>query len=632
MLRRFARSFCSFPFLAPGMMLIALLALASSIAEARAAGAVSPTLPQLQQMIQRYAPTELKADTRPLPPNELKCLAKLIEAARVLNPLFMEQLWEQNLKTWREIERDSTPLGRARREYYRINKGPWSDLDEHAAFLPGVPRRKPAGANFYPADMTKQEFESWVKTLPEKEQEAAHGFFTVIRRVYQGEVSEQRGRKLVISGKGSLIAIPYSEEYRTHLTEAARLLREAAGLTENATLKRFLSTRADAFLSNDYYASDVAWMELDSPIDITIGPYETYNDELFGYKASFEAYINLRDDAETKKLETFAHVLQEVENNLPEDARYRNPKLGAAAPIRVVNEIFASGDGGHGVQAAAYNLPNDERVVREKGSKRVMLKNVQEAKFRSVLLPIAGRTLEAGALPDVSFEWFFNHILAHELMHGLGPHQITGNGRATEPRKELRELYGAIEEAKADATGLWALQFLMKNAARLNLSGLLPAGEAAERRLYTTYLASTFRTLRFGTNEAHGKGMAMQFNYLLDQHGFTAQPGGTFAVDLVNIKQAVRNLTHDLLTLEATGDYAEAKKMLDTLGIIRPETKIALDKLRGIPVDIDPRFVTADGLSPEPVATKTNSAPGSVPGSINDKRQKKRGTRGASVN
>ncbi len=222
--------------------------------------------------------------------------------------------------------------------------------------------------------------------------------------------------------------MPYSQEYKADLEKSAKLLEQAAALTGNATLKKFLTTRAAAFRSNDYYESDLAWMDLDAPIDITIGPYETYNDELFGYKAAFEAYVNLRDDAETAKLKFFGDHLQEVENNLPIDAKYRNPKLGSQAPIRVVNEVFAAGDGEHGVQTAAYNLPNDERVVAQKGSKRVMLRNVQEAKFHSTLEPISKRVLTPASQADLSFDSFFTHILAHELSHGIGPHQITIGG------------------------------------------------------------------------------------------------------------------------------------------------------------------------------------------------------------
>jgi hypothetical protein len=369
-------------------------------------------------------------------------------------------------------------------------------------------------------------------------------------------------------------------------------------VTDNASLKKFLSLRADAFLSNDYYESDLAWMDLDAPLDITIGPYETYNDELFGYKAAFEAYVNLRDDEETAKLSVFTQHLQEIENNLPIDSQYRNPKLGAAAAIRVVDQILSAGDGAHGVQTAAYNLPNDERVVQQKGSKRVMLKNVQEAKFRSALLPIARRTLSQAAMVDVSFEPFFTHILAHELMHGLGPHQIKVQGRDTTARAELKELYSAIEESKADVTGLFALQYMMDHAKEMGLGKSLPSDEAAQRQLYTTYLASTFRSLRFGLNDAHGRGTAIQFNYLMDKGAFVQRADGTFSVDMTKIKSAIADLDHDLLIIEAEGNYAGAKKMLDELGVVRPAVRTALDKLQGIPTDIEPIFVTADELAP----------------------------------
>jgi hypothetical protein len=382
-------------------------------------------------------------------------------------------------------------------------------------------------------------------------------------------------------------------------------LHQAADLTDNASLKKFLNLRADAFLSNDYFESDMAWMDLDAPLDITIGPYETYNDEIFGYKAAFEAYVNLRDDAETSKLDAFTKHLQDIEDNLPIDPKYRNPKLGAAAPIRVVDEILASGDGAHGVQTAAYNLPNDDRVVQQKGSKRVMLKNVQEAKFHSVLLPIARKTLAKAAVADVSFEPFFTHILAHELMHGLGPHQIEVQGRSTNPRLEIKELYSAIEEAKADVTGLFALQYMMDHAKEMGLASVLRSGEAAQRQLYTTYLASSFRSLRFGLDDAHGKGMAVQFNYLMDKGAFVQHGDGTFSVDMTKIKAAVADLDHDLLTIEAEGNYAGAKKMLDELGVIRPALRRALDALHEIPTDIEPIFVTADELAPQPAVALT---------------------------
>jgi hypothetical protein len=542
-----------------------------------------PDLHELRKMAARFAPTQITVDTSHLSAGDHQALIKLIEAARIFNHTFMEQYWSGNLALYAKLQKDKTPLGAARLHYFWINKGPWSSLDGNLAFLPGVPEVKLPGANLYPENMTKENFEQWVASLSQKDQEEAKGFFSVIR--------------WKPGSSGSLQAIPYSVEYKDDLTRAAKLLREAAALTDNDSLKKFLNLRADAFLSNDYYESDLAWMDLDAPIDVTIGPYETYNDELFGYKAAFEAYVTLRDDAETAKLSAFTNHLQDIENNLPLDPQYRNPKLGASAPIRVVDEVIATGDGAHGVQTAAFNLPNDDHVVQQKGSKRVMLKNVQEAKFHSVLLPIASRTLTKSAHADVKFEPFFTHILAHELMHGLGPHQIKVQGRNTTPREELKELYSAIEEAKADVTGLFALQYMMDHASEMGLAKLVSPGEAGERQLYTTYLASSFRTLRFGLTEAHGKGMAVQFNFYLDKGGFVDHGDGTFSVDVPKMKQAVEELDHELLTLEAKGDYAGAKKLLDDLGVIRPSLKKALDSLQNIPTDIEPIYVTADKLA-----------------------------------
>jgi hypothetical protein len=529
------------------------------------------TLPELRQMTARFAPATLRVDTSKLSPGDKKALASLIDAARVVNRIFLRQVWSGNPALTAKLRQDTSPLGKARYEYFWLNKGPWSDLDEHKAFLPDVPARKPLGADFYPANMTREQFEAWIKTLSPEAKAQAEGFFTVIRA----------------GSDGKLRAIPYSEEYKADLAACAQDLRDAAKATDNATLKHFLDTRAAAFQSNDYYASDVAWMDLDAPLDITIGPYETYNDELFGYKAAFEAYINVRDEAESAKLKFFGDHMQEVEDNLPIDPKYRAKKIGASAPIRVVNEVFAAGDGDHGVQTAAYNLPNDERVVHEKGSKRVMLKNVQDAKFKSTLEPIAKTVLTPAARASLSFDSFFTHIVAHEMSHGIGPHQITVNGRATTPRAELKDLYSAIEEAKADVLGLYMLQHFFDR-------GYL---KHDENNLYTTFLASSFRTLRFGLNEAHGKGMALQFNYLADKGAFVHK-GNAWEVDTTKVRGAVRDLAHDLLTIEATGDYAGAKKMLDTLAVMRPEMSATLKGVSDVPVDIRPVFETAEQIAP----------------------------------
>jgi hypothetical protein len=530
-----------------------------------------PGAADLEQMTARFAPAEIGAPIAQLPAAERRALAKLVEAARLMDGLFLQQVWAGNASMLVELAADTTPLGRARLHYFLINKGPWSRLDHNAVFVPGAPA-KPESANFYPAGATKEQVEAWIKTLPEQERRSATGFFTTIRR----------------KADGTFTAVPYSIEYQGALQRAAELLRQAAALTTQPTLKKFLELRADALLTDDYYASDVAWMELDSSIEPTIGPYEVYEDEWFNYRAAFEAFITVRDDVETDKLKLFNEHLQELENNLPIDPKLRNPKLGALAPLRVVNVVFSSGEGNSGVQTAAFNLPNDERVVREKGTKRVMLKNTQEAKFSKVLMPIAKVALSPADQSNVSFDAFFTHIVMHEVMHGLGPHNITVGGRQTTVRQEMKELYSALEEAKADVSGLWALQFLADKK-------VIDPKLAAD--LYTTFLASAFRSIRFGINEAHGRGVAVQLNTFLDRGAVKVRPDGTFLVDNAGIKEAVTALTGEIMTLQANGDYAKAKAWVEKMAVVRPEVRQVLDKLAKVPVDIEPRFVTTEELA-----------------------------------
>lgn len=523
---------------------------------------------QLTAKLKRFAPTEIAADVSTLSAGDRQALDKLIQAARLMDEIYLRQVWSGNAALKEQLAADASPAGSDVYRMFMLNKSPWSALDHDSAFVPGVPKRL-AGANYYPEDMTKEEFEKWVATLSAAHQEKAKGFFSTIRR-----------------GDGrTLQPVPFNEEYKQWLEPAAKLLREGSALTENASLKKYLVQRADAFLSNDYYASDVAWMELDAPIEPTIGPYEVYMDELFNYKAAFEAFITLRNDEETKKLDKFSGLLQDVENNLPIEKKYRNPKLGALAPIRVVDVVVNGGEANKGVQTAAFNLPNDERVTREKGSKRVMLKNVQEAKFNNVLIPLSKIAIAPDEQNLIAFEPFFTHILAHELMHGLGPHTIAIAGRRTTVRQAMKELSSAFEEAKADISGLWMLQYLIDK-------GVL--AKTFEKQMYVTFLASAFRSVRFGINEAHGKGMALQFNYLTDEGAFVFDAkNGTFSVNFDKIKPAVAKLTTEIMTAQAEGSYNKAKALLDKYGVLRPEMKSVLDKMTDVPTDIAPRYVLA---------------------------------------
>jgi hypothetical protein len=538
---------------------------------ASAASPEVPDLPRLQKMIARFAPVEIKADASKLPENERRALAKIVEAARLMDPLFLRQSSAANEALLLELVRDESPLGKARLHYFLINQGPWDRLEHDAPFIPGVEAKAESG-NFYPAGATRDEMDQWMKGLAGAEKEAATGFFTTIRR----------------GNGGRLSVLPYSLEYQGELARASALLREAAALTTQPSLKVFLEKRAAAFLSNDYYESDVAWMELDASIEPTIGPYEVYEDGWFNFKAAFEAFVTLRDDAETAKLSRFSAELQELEDHLPIDPAFRRKALGGLSPIRVVNVVYAGGDGNRGVQTAAYNLPNDERVVEKMGSKRVMLKNTQEAKFQRALVPISKVALAASEQPLLSFDAFFTHILMHELMHGLGPQTIKVGGRETTVRQELKEANGPLEEAKADISGLWALQYLMDK-------GVLD--KKLERSMYTTFLASGFRSLRFGLGEAHGKAMAIQMNSLVDAGAFRANPDGTFAVDLAKAKAGASALTAEIMTIQANGDYAKAKEMIARRATIRSDVQKVIDRLIDVPVDIEPRFVTAEQLA-----------------------------------
>ena len=542
------------------VLLVTLTLGSACTAEAPADPPVTPS--PLETQIARFAPVDIGVDLAGLAPNEREALDEMVAAARLFDGLFMQQVWADNASTLVQLAADPSEEGRRRLRLFLINKGPWSRLDENAPFVPGV-GVKPPQANFYPADATKEEVQQWMDTLRGADRDLAVGFFSTIRR----------------NASGSLTAVPYSVEYQNTLDAAAAHLKRAASLTNQPTLRKFLELRAQAFKSNDYYLSDVAWMEMDATIEPTIGPYETYEDAWFGYKAAFEAFITVRDEAETRKLDVFGAELQGLENALPIDAQYRNPQIGAMAPMPVVNVVFSSGDGNRGVQTAAFNLPNDDRVIREKGSKRVMLKNTQEAKFKYVLTPIADVAIAAADRDKVSFDAFFTHILMHELMHGLGPHQV--HGSATPVREALKDTYSALEEAKADISGLWALQQLADKGT---------ISPEIARAMYTTFLASSFRSIRFGLTSAHGRGQVMQLNYLLDNGAVVVNADGTFAIVADKIREAVANLTRDIMTMQAVGDYAAAQALLAKMVVVRPEVQAVLDKLQGVPVDIAPRF------------------------------------------
>ncbi|APF19001.1 MutT/NUDIX family protein [Caldithrix abyssi DSM 13497] len=518
---------------------------------------------KLKRMIAQFAPTEIKYDHSLLDERKQKVVENLYRAAKIMDEIFLDQVYSKNFEIREQLRASSDPLDQLRLEYFTIMFGPFDRLNHDKPFIGNTP--KPKGANFYPPDMTREEFENWLKAHPEDEA-AFTSEFTVIRRQ-----------------DGKLVAIPYSEYYKEYLTRAADYLKKAAEFADNPSLKKYLQLRAEAFLNNDYYESDLAWMDLnDHTIEVVIGPYEVYEDKLFNYKAAFEAFITLRDPVESAKLKKFVGYLDEMEKNLPIPDAYKNFNRGSESPMVVVQEVFSAGDTKAGVQTLAFNLPNDERVREAKGSKKVMLKNIHEAKFDKLLKPIAEKVLFAEQLPLVTFEGFFNHTLMHEISHGLGPGKIVLNGRQTEVKKELKETYSSIEECKADVLGMYNNLFMIEK-------GVYPP--EFEKQIYVTFLAGIFRTIRFGINEAHGAGNAVIFNYLLEKGAYQFDPAAhRVKVNFEKIKDGVRDLANKVLTIQAQGDYMAAKNLLETYAVESEPIMIMRARLQELPVDIKPIF------------------------------------------
>ena len=519
---------------------------------------------EMDRRVAQFAPAVLDIDDSTLQPWEKQVLKKLVDASVVLHEIYALQVHEQ-VPLWRARLEAEQGEGKARAiEYFELMVGPWDRLEHDQPFL--EVGAKPTGAAFYPLDMTKEEFEGHLARNP-KDKTAFTGYFTVIRR----------------DAQRNLVAIPYSEFYRSNLTRAERLLREAGDLAQNASLKDFLHKRAAAFGSNDYYASDVAWMDLkDSRIEPTIGPYEVYEDALFGYKAAFESFITVADPKASSELDDLKGRMRDLERTLPVDDRHKSPDRSFESPIRVVDVAYTSGDARRGVQTIAFNLPNDERVIEAKGSKKVMLRNVMRAKFEKILTPIAQQVLDPAITSDVQFQPWFINVLMHELAHGLGPKSITNAaGEKSTVNRELKELYSPIEEAKADVTGLHNLSMLQQ-------AGVYDADFV--RRAYFGHMADLFRAVRFGTSEAHGKANLLQFNYLRDKGALRYdEKTGRFSADLNALIAANRELAREILTLQGEGSYNKAKDLLSRYGNERPELKAALQKLGTVPVDIRPQ-------------------------------------------
>ena len=519
----------------------------------------------LKEEIAKFAPTELKYDASTLDERQKVVVENLYRASKIIDDIYLDQVYSKNKEIKKELTEKAKTDEKAKLqlELFNIMFGPFNRLEHDKPFI-GT-EKKPLGANFYPEDMTKKEFEQWIKDHPADE-EAFTSIVTMIRRKDNG-----------------LTAIPYSEYYKDKLTEAANYLKEAADNSDNQSLKKYLNSRADAFLSNDYYQSDMDWMDLkDNTIEVTIGPYEVYEDGLFNYKASFESFLTIKDPDASNKLKVFAGYLKDMEQHLPIPDEYKNTERGSESPIVVVNEVFSAGDTKAGVQTLAFNLPNDERVRKVKGSKKVMLKNLHEAKFEKLLKPIAKIVLDPEQLKYVTFDGFFNHTLMHEMSHGIGPGFITVNSRKTEVKKELMETYSTIEECKADILGMYNNIFMIKK-------GVYPRSFANET--WVTFLAGTFRSVRFGINEAHGGGNAIIYNFLLEKGGYEYdEKTQKVKVNFDKIYPALKELANKILMIQAKGDYQGAKDLIAKYAVNSPSMETLREKLVHLPVDIKPEF------------------------------------------
>ncbi|GGD55229.1 hypothetical protein GRI62_03580 [Erythrobacter arachoides] len=507
------------------------------------------------------ADVRMAPDTSYLNAEERQVVNLLIEASGFMDEIYLRQRGA-NLPAMRD------ELARSGQsdllDMFDRNFGPWDSIAENHPFY-GT-QEWPEGAGFYPEDLTRAEFDAWLAAHPDQ-REALMSPYTVVKR----------------DGRGGFVAVPYSVEYRAQLEPAAALLRRAAGITTNPSLKRFLNLRADSFLSDDYFESEMAWMDLEgTPIEVAIGPYEVYTDRLYGTKTAFESFVTLRNPEESAALDRYVGYLRDMEGNLPIDAQYHNFARGFESPIAVADQIHGGGDNVPGVQTIAFNLPNDERVREAKGAKKVILSNVLGAKFDRILDPIADVVLAPEQANLVSRRYMQLFTLFHELSHSLGPGTIMLNGRETTVNAELREQYSALEESKADVMGVYNLLYMMER-------GELPMAEKSE--LLQTYFAGLFRSMRFGIEEAHGKGAAAQYGFLLERGAFAwDERAGHFVVDEARLESGLTELLRTELMLQARGDYQGTIAFFNRYARLDDHARRVIAEMEDIPVDIRPIY------------------------------------------
>jgi hypothetical protein len=497
-----------------------------------------------------YFPVTLSADIEYLSVNQKKMLGVLIEASVIMDDLFWQQAFEQDKNNFL-----SQIIDIEVQNFAAINYGPWDRLNGDQAFLSGTDE-KPLGAQFYPADMTKSEFEA--SDFADKK-----GLYSMVRR----------------DETGQLKAIPYSTYFAKELKTASQLLIKAATLAKDKSFAAYLNLRAEALLTDDYQASDYAWMDMKSnPIELVYGPIETYEDQLFGYRAAFEAYVLLKDLAWSERLSKYASFLPELQQGLPVEAKYKAQMPGANADLNAYDVIYYAGHSNAGSKTIAINLPNDEEVQLKKGTRRLQLKNAMQAKFDNILIPISKQLIVPEQRQHITFNAFFANTMFHEVAHGLGIKTVLGSQQTV--RQALKEHASALEEGKADILGLYMVQQLLAK-------GVIDEGILED--YYVTFMAGIFRSVRFGASSAHGKANMIRFNFFQQYQAFSRDENGLYRVDMRKMTEAIDALSNKILTLQGDGDYAGVGKLVADKGVIKAQLQQDLDKLTAanIPVDID---------------------------------------------
>ena len=541
---------------AAAALMMATAACEKPAAEKTDTTAAAAQAPDMQRRLSEYTTVKLAADTTNLTAKERQMIPLLIDAAKAMDPIFWEQTWGS---------RDSlisTVSDPGIRRFIDVNYGPYDRLDNNAPFIPEVGPRLP-GANLYPKDISKTEFEAAVAKGPAARADSLKSLYTLIRR----------------APDSSLIAIPYHVAFKAQNEIAAAKMREAAKLAEDPGLKKYLELRAAALLDDNYQASDYAWMDMkNNTLDLVIGPIETYEDELYGYKAANEAYVLVKDKAWSQRLSRYAAMLPALQKGIPVAEQYKRERPATDSDLNAYDAIYYAGQANSGAKTIAINLPNDEEVQLKKGSRRLQLKNVMQAKFDKILLPIAKELIDDDQLAMLNFNAFFENTMFHEVAHGLGI-KNTINGKGT-VRTSIKERYGSLEEGKADILGLYMVQ-------KLNEKGELKGEDV--RANYVSFLASLFRSVRFGGADAHGRANIAAFNFLQQQGAFTRDSAtGKYRVDFAKFQAGMNALTEKILTLQGNGDYEGVGAFQQQYGTISPELQKDLDRLKskGIPVDV----------------------------------------------